>query len=278
MQGFQRSTSTIHNSQFKAVSYLSPNLFWFYEAIVAFLNRTFHFKIELEQSKLDPLNDPQLHQAQWDLAFICGLPFARLRTIAPNHLTTLVAPVMQGDRYQNCPVYFADVIVTIDSPYLNLNDLAGTTFCYNDRGSNSGYHLLRQRLLEQGQPPSFFAQSLASGFHQRSMRWVADGLADCAAIDSVVLERELRDFPELKLQLRVIDSIGACPIPPIVISQRFNAAAIEQIQTALIHSDAELQVAMAKAHIRRFAPVPPEDYDVLAVQYHAAIEAGYEFI
>ena len=268
----------IHGRQFKTVSYLSPNLFWFYEAIVAFLARTFNFSVEIEQSKFDPLDDPQLHQDHWDLAFICGLPFARQRMIAPNQLTALAAPVMQSDRYQNCPVYFADVIVAIDSHYSSLSDLAEKTFCYNDRGSNSGYNLLRQWLREHKYSPNFFAQSIPSGFHQQSMRWVADGLADCAAIDSVVLEQELQDYPDLKQQLRVIEPIGPCPMPPIVISQRFNTVAIEQIQAALLQPDAKLQTAMAKAQIRRLAPVQSEDYDGLAVQYDAAIQAGYELI
>lgn len=270
----------------RAVSYLSPNLFWFYEAIVAFLDRTFHLNIQFEQGKFDPLDDPQLYQNQWDFVFICGLPFARylmrskadLEWIAPDSLIAIAAPVMQSDRYQSSPIYFADVIVTVDSPYFSLSDLAGKTLCYNDRGSNSGYNLLRQRILEQGYPAPFFAQAISSGFHQQSMRWVAEKLADCAAIDSVVLEQELRDFPELQQRLRVIDSIGACPMPPIAVSQRFDTATIQQIQAALLQPDTELQIAMTKARIRCLAPVRSEDYTMLAVQYQAAIEAGYEFI
>ena len=269
---------TAQSNLLKVVSYLSPNLFWFYKAISAYLARALNLGVEIEQSPFDPLEDPHLHQDQWDFAFICGLPFARLRAIAPNPLMAIVAPVMQADRYQNRPVYFADVIVAADRDRLTLNDLAGKTFCYNDRGSNSGYNLLRQRFMQGGYPPGFFGQTLPSGSHQQSMQWVAAGRADCATIDSVVLEQEFRDFPDLAKRLRVIESLGACPMPPIAVSQRLGTAMIEQLQTLLLQPDAELQAAMAQAHIRRFAPVQSEDYDSLATQYEAAIQAGYESI
>lgn len=51
---------------------------------------------------------------------------------------------------------------------------------------------------------------IQSGSHQRSIRLVVDGLAECAGIDSVVLEQELRDLPDLSRHLRVVETIGPC--------------------------------------------------------------------
>jgi phosphonate transport system substrate-binding protein len=258
------------------VSYLAPNFFWFYKAVVASLGKVLQVEMQVIQSLLDPLEDPLLLQDQVDIAFICGLPFARYQRINAEQLEILVAPVMAEMRYQNRPVYFSDLIVQANSGFTTFEDLAGTTLCYNDLGSNSGFNLLRQRLIQSGLPKRFFGQAIPSGSHQRSIQWVAEGLADCAAIDSTVLEQELRDIPELTTRLRVLESIGPCPIPPIAVSQRLGSEVIHQLQAALLQPDTTLRTAMEKAHIKCFLAVGAKDYAPIAQTYEAALEKGYE--
>ncbi len=263
-------------SKLRLVSYLAPNMFGFYEAVGAYLSRVLDIETQLEQSQYDPLEDPMMLQNRLDIAFICGLPFARRHTVVSNQLQALVAPVMQASRYENRPVYFSDIIVKADSNLLSFDDLAGKTWCYNDLGSNSGYNLVRQRLIQGGYPSSFFGKAIPSGSHQRSIRLVIEGQADCSAIDSTVLEQELRDFPKLSSHLRVIESIGPCPMPPVVAAQRLGSAFLESLQLALCQPDAELQAAMARSHVQRYVPVHSEDYAQLATMYDSAVEAGYK--
>lgn len=264
-------------NKLKLVSYLAPNMFWFYEAVGAYLSRVLGVETDIVQSEYDPLEDPVMLQ-QLDIAFICGLPFVQINQNRANQLQPLVAPVMQASRYQNRPVYFSDIIVSAESDFKTFDDLKGKTFCYNDPGSNSGYNMVRQKLMQGGYSSNFFGQVIQSGSHQRSIEWVADRIADCAAIDSTVLEQELRDAPELAMHIRVIESIGACPIPPVVASRRLKPEVIELIQSALCQPDAELQSAMERSHIRRYVAVQPEDYDAIATIYDTAIKAGYEVI
>ncbi len=244
-------------------SYLSPNWFRFYQAIAAYLGQILQLEVQLQQGKYDPLEDPLLFQDQIDLAFICGLPLIRYSQKVSNQLQTLVAPVMQSSRYSNCPVYYADVIVNANSNIKKFTDLAGKTSCYNDLGSNSGYNLLCHRLIQEKYPENFFGETLQSGSHQSSIRWVVEGLADCAAIDSVVLEQELKDFPELSQHLRVVEVLGPSPMPPLVVAQRLGVSLIQQMQWALLQPDAELQRVMKQFGVRRFAAVRLEDYQIL---------------
>ena len=257
------------------VSYLAPNMFGFYEAVGAYLSRVLGVETQLRQSHYDPLEDPMMLQNELDIAFICGLPFARRQQIAPDQLQVLVAPVMQASRYANRPVYFSDIIVSVQSGIHSFDELAGKTWCYNDLGSNSGYNLVRQRLIQGGYSSNFFSKVIPSGSHQRSIRLVAEGQADCAAIDSTVLEQELRDFPELSPHLHIIESIGPCPMPPVVAAQRLGSALINALQTALCQPDTELQTAMVRSHIQHYVPVQSEDYAQLATMYEAAVAAGY---
>ena len=260
----------------RLVSYLAPNMFWFYEAVGAYLSRVLKVETQIRQSQFDPLEDPVLLQDRLDLAFICGLPFIRYYQISAKQLQTLVAPVMQAERYHNHPVYFSDVVVHAASDLMTFDDLAGKTLCYNDPGSNSGYNLLRHRLMQAGHPQSFFGKVIQSGSHQRSIEWVVDGLADCSAIDSTVLEQELRDLPELSSHLRVIESIGPCPMPPVVAAERLGKEFIKQLQSALLQPDAQLQAAMQQAQIRNYVAVEVEAYTAIATLYDAALQAGYE--
>lgn len=257
------------------VSYLSPNWFGFYKEVLAYLGRVLGIETQLQQGKCDSLEDPLLLLDQLDLAFICGLPLIRYCQEVPQ-LQTLVAPVMLSPRYQNRPIYFSDVIVNAASDVKVFADLQGKTLCYNDPGSNSGYNLLRDRLIQGGHPKDFFGKAIRSGSHQRSIRCVVDGLADCAAIDSIVLEQELRDFPELSQHLRVVEILGPSPMPPMVVAQHVGTSLIQQLQLALLQPDAELQEAMAQVGVRRFAAVELKEYRPLAQIYNVGLQAGYE--
>lgn len=261
--------------QLRIVSYLAPNLFWYYKAVGAYLSRKMHVETEIVQSQFDPLDDPALRNDRLDMAFICGLPFARYQRIVAAQLEVLVAPVMAGGRYQNRPIYFADIIVNAASNLQNFDDLLGRKFCYNDRGSHSGYNLLRDRLIQQEYTKGFFQTVSQSGSHQASIQAVVNGLVDCAAIDSTVLEQALRDRPELDEYLRVITSIGPSPMPPVVASRRLGADLLELLRQTLLTPDAELQAAMQEAGIRGYTVVDAYDYDAIATMYDAALQAGY---
>lgn len=260
----------------RLVSYLAPNMFWFYQAVAGYLGRVFGVETDIVQSEYDPLSDPMLMEDRLDIAFICGLPFIQLKTIA-NQLQAVVAPVMQAGRYGDRPVYFSDIIVNARSDFISFQDLAGKTFCYNDPGSNSGYNLMRQRLMHSGYPNNFFGKVIESGSHQNSIKLVELGLAECSAIDSTVLEQQLHDSPKLVKHLRIIESIGPCPMPPIVASVRLENY-IQDLQSALCQPDKELQSAMKQAQIRRFDAVQSEDYEQLGTIYDAAQKAGYQVI
>jgi phosphonate transport system substrate-binding protein len=249
------------------VSYLAPNLFWFYRAIGLYWERSLSISVDLTQAQGDPLEDPRLLNNQLDVAFLCGLPFARYCQTSPEQFQALVAPVMTADRYQDHPVYFSDVIVSATSDLKTFNQLVGKTFCYNDPGSNSGYTLMHYYLMHNNYSVDFFGKVMQSGSHQRSMRWVAEGKVDCAAIDSTVLQQELRMVPELAQQIRVIESIGPCPIPPIVSTRRLGTTLLNQLQLALLQPDQELQSQMQQAGIRRFVAVQSEGYAELAQIY-----------
>jgi phosphonate transport system substrate-binding protein len=257
----------------QSISYLAPNWFDFYQVVITYLAHVLCIEIQLRQGECDPLEDPLLLNDQLDIAFICGLPLMRYCRTVPQ-FEILVAPVMRSLRYQQRPIYFSDVIVNAASQVKTFEDLQGKTLCYNDPGSNSGYNLLWYKLLQSGYSQEFFSKVIQSGSHQRSIRWVVDGLADCAAIDSIVLEQELHSRPELSQHLRVVDVLGPSPIPPVAVATHLDSCLIEKLRLALLYPDEELQAAMVQVGVECFVTVEWQDYLRLTSIYDA-VRTGY---
>ena len=101
--------------------------------------------------------------------WIRGLPYVWKADRGQPSLELLVAPVMQGTRYQNRPVYFSDVIVLRTSQFHAFADLRGATWAYNEPGSHSGYNVVRYHLAMLGETAGYFGRVIESG--ARFKRW-----------------------------------------------------------------------------------------------------------
>lgn len=175
----------------------------------------------------------ELLDSSVDVAFICGWPYVRLVAQNPGRIELLAAPVLSGSRYQGKPVYFSDVIVRAGSPVERFEDLRGHSWSFNEPTSYSGYLATLYHLARMGERGPFFGRAVAAGSHQESIRKVASGEVDASAIDSQVLELELRRHPELRPELRVIESFGPAAIQPVVASDRLDAGLRRDIKSAI---------------------------------------------
>jgi phosphonate transport system substrate-binding protein len=158
----------------------------------------------------------QLRNGEVDFAFLCGLPYVKLRREPRQPVSLVAAPVLEGDRYDGRPIYFSDVIVPVDSPATAFDDLRGRSWACNGFDSHSGTLVVLHRLLKMREDGRFFRRVRVSGSHQQSIRLVAAGEVDGSAIDSQVLAVELRDHPDLRERIRVIDSLGPSTNMPLV--------------------------------------------------------------
>lgn len=197
----------------------------------------------------------------------------------PPPVELLAAPILDGDRYQDRPVYFSDVIVARDSPARSFADLRGSSWAYNDPDSHSGYSVVLYQLATMGETTRFFSRIVEAGSHQRSIRLVANGKVAASAIDSQVLGVELREHPELKARLRVIQSLGPSPIQPVVVASRLPSSLKDDLATALtsMHRDSEARQALAYGSVKRLVPVTDSDYDPIRRMLEAIERAGVSF-
>ncbi|GHO49441.1 PhnD/SsuA/transferrin family substrate-binding protein [Ktedonospora formicarum] len=241
----------------RAATYLSPLLYDTYASIARYLEK--HLGLTTTLAVGETLDEV----TNYDLAFLCGLLYVRLKAEPSSEIELLVAPVLTNERYKRKAVYFSDVVVRDESPYTSLEDLYGTVWAYNETSSYSGYSFVRYNLFERGISPDFFRCALATGSHLQSLSAVSEGRADVTMVDSHVLDVLRLRQPEYVANLRVIDAFGPASIPPLIISTRLAPELRQRVRDTLLtmHLDPLAAQALRAGCIERFVAVDDGSYD-----------------
>lgn len=212
-----------------------------------------------------------------EVCFVCSLPYVMFERRGLDLAVPVAAPVLQGERYEGRPIYFSDVIVHRDSPYRSFLDLRGRSWAYNEPLSHSGYGITRYHLVRLGETDGFFGEVVEAGFHQEAIRMVARKEVDGSAIDSQVLEVELRDHPELADQLRVVEALGPSIIQPVAVSRRVPEDLREEIRRVLLtmSDDPDVRARLGAGLVERFVSVDARSYDEIRMMVDACEAAGF---
>jgi ABC-type phosphate/phosphonate transport system substrate-binding protein len=254
-------------ARLRAVTYLSPGIpLGFFELVCDYLSRELGFDIalEAEDRSSGPMHgdhDP-FAEGLADLGFLCSPSYLYLSQ-APRPSVELVPAgfVFADERSAGEPVYFSEVVVRAEHPARSFTDLAGSTWGYNDECSLSGYFSVRQRLQELRAADEFFARRVRTGSHLASLEAVLGGHIDSAALDSVALSLLLRERPELRARLRIVDSFGPFPIQPVVVRRDLGRELRAGIARALLGLGADTQEARARFGLERCVPISERHYD-----------------
>lgn len=246
----------------KLTSCMAENMAEHCRQLATYLNDRLDIAVELVEDIPWQERQTRLDIGTIQVGWICGLPYA-WRADRGDPIELLAAPVMQGDRYQNQPVYFSDLVVRRDSPFHSLEDLRGARWAYNESRSHSGCYLTRYELAQRGKGSGYFGIAIGSGSHQASLQMILEQSIDASAIDSTVLALELQRQPELGDRIRIIDWFGPSPIPPWIISTQVPPSLRDSLRAALLtmHTDPAGQAVLAAGLIDRFVAVRDADYD-----------------
>ena len=187
-------------------TFLAPRLRPLYEHVSDSLGEALGRSAEL----VDGAQFAQLTDGELDAAFICGLPYVRLRD-AGAQIEALVAPAMGTEE----PVYSSAVVVRAGTEANRLEEMSGRRLAVNEPDSHSGYGILRAALAERGVAAGCFSKVVETGSHVGSLGALRSGGADVAAIDSHVLAALAADDPALLGELTVIEWLGPSPSQPL---------------------------------------------------------------
>jgi phosphonate transport system substrate-binding protein len=219
--------------------------------------------VELVQRRTYREVDDLLLEGQIDAALVCTGGYLHMRRRAPERVQVLAVPVVKART-----TYQSLIVVPAESDAGVVDDLAGKRFAFTDELSLSGrlfpVHLLRGMGHE---PAQFFGSTIFTHSHDRSIEALAGGLADGAAVDSLIYEARQSTDPGLIAKTRVIHRSPPLGIPPIVASTALPAPTRARLREILLelHRDAEAAAMLRVIHVDRFVTPPPHLYDEASV-------------
>jgi phosphonate transport system substrate-binding protein len=212
-----------------------------------------------------------------DVCFVCSLPYVMFERQGIAPAEPIAAPVLRGERYGGRPIYYSDVIVHRESDASSFLDLKGRSWSFNEPLSQSGYGITRYHLVSIGETDGFFSKVVDAGFHEESVRMVAEGRVDASAIDSQVLAIEMRDHPEVTQNLKVIDSLGPSTIQPVAVSKRFDREFREGVTKVMVefHATERGREILDLGLVEKWVPIQASDYDDIRAMVDACEQAGF---
>lgn len=250
----------------------APNAEGDFAAIASYLAKRLGMSAEIESSLDWAAREAALFAGEIDVGWICGLPYGLEADRAQPGIKLLAAAVMASERYAGRPAYFSDVVVRADSGLRDFEELRGTRWAFNELHSHSGYNITRFMLAQKGLDGSFFSEVVQAGSHEGALIRLLRGRIDASALDSTVLETELRKAPDLAREVRVIESWGPSPIPPWVLRRDLptptSAALLHEITH--MHESQAGRAILDAAAVDRFVAVADDAYDPIRAMYRQA--------
>ncbi len=197
-----------------------------------------------------------LRKGDLDVAFVCSGPYVE------GHdrfgLELLAAPQSHGKT-----VYYSYIIVPWDSPARRLEDLRGKTFAFTDPDSNSGAIVPTYLLAQINETPGRFFKKYSFTYgHDKSIRAVAEGLVEGAAVDSLIWDYLAATEPESTARTRVLLKSSPYGIPPVVVHPGLDADSKKRLKKILlnINKDAAGREILKGMMVDRFVVIDDAAY------------------
>lgn len=227
-----------------------------YAPLLNYLSDKLNRPVERVQRRTYAEVNELLRTGEVDLAFVCTSSY--LLGKREFGLELLAAPQVNGET-----TYRARLIVPADSTAVHLEDLRGKVFAFTDPTSFTGRIYPTYLLQQMGETPeSFFTRTFFTYSHDDAIRAVADGVADGASVDSLVLDFALKRQPDLAERLRVIHTSPQFGMPPVVVNPDIRPQLRAELEGILLemHTDPEGLAALQALDYDRFVQVSDEDY------------------
>lgn len=154
----------------------------------------------------------------------CGYPFV---TALSGHVSLLATPCYDAPGCIDAD-YCSLVVVDANAGWDRLADLSGARCALNSADSWSGHHALRLLLTRENAGGRYFTEVVETGSHAASVTAVADGKADCAAIDCVTYANLSRYRPAAVEGTRVLCRTPAMPGLPLIASKSVSPDAMRR--------------------------------------------------
>jgi len=237
---------------------LSPqSTLYTYERLADYLAEKLGRPVELIQRATYAETNELIRTRQVDMAFICT--GAYIRGQREFEMDLLAVPEINGKT-----TYQSYIIVPSTSSVHYWEDLRGKVFAFTDPLSLSGYMAVLALLKSKGENPGqFFSRTLFTYSHDNSIRAVAEGWVDGAAVDSLVYEALTKQDLFYQNRVRVIWKSEPFGSPPVVAPRGLDPALRMKLRSILLEMDQDKKgrEILALLGVDRFVPGDDRLYD-----------------
>ncbi len=244
--------------RFAVAPVLSPEkAFSTYRLLTQYLSRRLKTPVELVQRKTYLEVNELLRRGAIQFALVCTGAYV----LGDREFGLQLVAV---PRYQGHLTYRSLLIVRRDSPIQDVEDLEGRSIALSDPLSNSGYFYPLYLVRRLGRDPkAFFGRTFFTYSHDSSMLAVEEGIADAAAVDSLIFEYEVDRDPGLRDRFRIIHRSPPYGINPVVAPRSIPQSLVQRFRNALfaMSSDEEGRRILSLLRLDEFTEPPPGLYD-----------------
>jgi phosphonate transport system substrate-binding protein len=237
---------------------LSPlPTFTLYQELADYVAQKLDRPVELLQGKTYAEINDLVKSGDVTVALVCTNPYVQGHDDFGMEL--LVAPEVNGELS-----YYSLLIVRREFDVGSLGELSGHTFAFSDPLSNTGRLAPVYQLALKGETPdSFFGRTIFTYAHDNSIRAVADGIVDAAAVDSLVYDYLRITEPDVVANIKVIEKWGPYGINPVVVNPNLDPQLKVQLRDLLLRMDEDKQGAelLQQLMVDRFVVVDDSIYD-----------------
>jgi len=213
--------------------------------------------VEIAQRKTYAETSAMVERREIDFAFVCSGAYVEGR--AKFGMEILAVPVVHGQK-----VYFSYILAPKGSVAKRFDDLHGKRFAFTDPKSNSGSLVPRYMLAQRHETPeSFFADHFFTYSHDNSIHAVAEGMADGAAVDSLIWEYVNATGSPDTVRTKIIEKSPPYGIPPVVVHPGVDAVLKSRLRAIFLslHEDPRAAVLLKELQIDRFETGADAMYD-----------------
>ena len=228
-----------------------------YSGLADYLGRKMDRPVELIQRRTYAEVNDLVAKTAIDLAFVCTSAYVDGHDAFGMEL--LVAPEVNHEH-----VYYSVLIVPDGSSAQSMKDLSGQVFAFTDPMSHSG-RVYPTYLVHQldATPEEFFARTFFTYSHDKAIQAVVAGVADGAAVDSLVLDYALQRDPSLAERIKIIHRSPPFGIPPVVVPPNLPPRHKAELRQVLLEmpSDPEGRQVLTQLGFDRFTVLDDSAYD-----------------
>ncbi len=228
-----------------------------YERMLQYLGRKLGMPVDVVQRSGYSECIALLENREVDAAFVCSGPYVEAKERFGAE--ALVVPQVSGQG-----TYCAYVIARKDGPVRSFADLRGKVFAFTDPLSTTGKLYPAHVLTKLGSTAeNYFSKTIFTWGHDNSVEAVAHGLADGAAVSSLVWEGLTKSGSNAASQTKVIERSAPFGMPPVVVHPRLDPELKKRLLRIFLsmHLDPEGKALLGQAGIERFSAGSDTAYD-----------------